>query len=375
MSVNATASAAAIASQLDGLTLTRSATIVLFIYEALVTSDREVACFWTANKRSGATFLFYANRGISMTLYIMDMANYAPFPSDEFGKAAVQIAQFIPGAAFSALRAFVLSRSKLLGVLVLALSLAPVGANLVHYGYQVSGAIIPFWGCIDTDNTTEALNLRFGHLPVVIISRVPLILADVLLVYITWTNISSRDTLTVVRASKRLSLSDILFRDGTDPQLIVSSAMSILNVIHLTFSVTAVSCIDNQRTSLPGSLMHSDRSRSWSRVQAMSASSAPRACQSRHSSIFPRGYALLTHGTLPGSITAILVSRFLLELQEANQTVVRLDRDDPLHTSRDPYDSTPTFISSLGAFINPDLPALQDDDYELHGVGSRSRLE
>ncbi len=32
---------------------------------------------------------------------------------------------------FSALRAFVLSRSKLLGVLVLALSLVPVGANLV----------------------------------------------------------------------------------------------------------------------------------------------------------------------------------------------------------------------------------------------------
>lgn len=34
--------------------------------------------------------------------------------------------------AFSALRAFVLSRSKPLGVLVLALSLAPVGANLVR---------------------------------------------------------------------------------------------------------------------------------------------------------------------------------------------------------------------------------------------------
>ncbi|TFK82270.1 hypothetical protein K466DRAFT_590631 [Polyporus arcularius HHB13444] len=336
MSVNATASAAAIASQLDGLTYVACfEAAFLFIYEALVTSDREVACFWTANKRSGATFLFYANRGISMTLYIMDMANFAPYPSDkscsryQFGEAAVQIAQFIPGAAFSALRAVVLSRSKLLGLLALALSLAPVGANLVHYGYQVSGAIIPFWGCIDTDNTTEALNLRFGQLPVVIISRVPLILADVLLVHITWTKLSSRDTLKVVRASKRLSLSDILFRDGTDPQLIVSSAMSILNVIHLTFSVTAVEVM----------------------VQGAS-------------------YV----GLFSAPITAILVSRFLLELQEANQTVVRLDRDDPLHTSRDPYDSTPTFISSLGAFINPDLPALQDDDSELHGVGSRSRL-
>ncbi|KAI0694553.1 hypothetical protein C8T65DRAFT_666534, partial [Cerioporus squamosus] len=41
---------------------------------------------------------------------------------------AMLILQFIPGAAFSALRAYVLSRSKLLGLLVFSLSLAPVGA-------------------------------------------------------------------------------------------------------------------------------------------------------------------------------------------------------------------------------------------------------
>ncbi|RDX54079.1 hypothetical protein OH76DRAFT_1398374 [Lentinus brumalis] len=39
------------------------------------------------------------------------------------------------------------------------------------------------------------------------------------------------------------------------------------------------------------------------------------------------------------------ISRFLLELQEANQMVVRLDPDDPLHSSRNPYDSTPSFVS------------------------------
>ncbi len=63
---------------------------------------------------------------------------------------AFEILQFVPGAGescrascsrfrfsdssrqvFSALRAYVLSRSKLLGVFILALSLAPVGANLV----------------------------------------------------------------------------------------------------------------------------------------------------------------------------------------------------------------------------------------------------
>ena len=69
------------------------------------------------------------------------------------------------------------------------------------------------------------------------------------------------------------------------------------------------------------------------------------------------------------SITAILVSRFLLALQEADRTVVRLDPDDSLHTSRDPYNGTPSFISSLGAFINPDLLTPSDDDVEMEVVG------
>ncbi len=63
------------------------------------------------------------------------------------------------------------------------------------------------------------------------------------------------------------------------------------------------------------------------------------------------------------SITAVLISRFLLDLQEANQRVVRLDCDDPLHSSRSPYD-VPSFISSLGAFINPDLLTSSDDGLE-----------
>ena len=68
-----------------------------------------------------------------------------------------------------------------------------------------------------------------------------------------------------------------------------------------------------------------------------------------------------------GSITAILVSRFLLQLQEANQSTVRVDAEDPGQSSRDPYD-TVSFISSLGAFINPDLSAVTspDDDSEEH---------
>ncbi len=69
---------------------------------------------------------------------------------------------------------------------------------------------------------------------------------------------------------------------------------------------------------------------------------------------------MLTHSQ-SRSITAILISRFLLELQEANQTVVRLDPDDPLHSARDPFDNAPSFISSFGGFVHPALLARSDE--------------
>ncbi|TFK92635.1 hypothetical protein K466DRAFT_581767 [Polyporus arcularius HHB13444] len=72
------------------------------------------------------------------------------------------------------------------------------------------------------------------------------------------------------------------------------------------------------------------------------------------------GQSLVSAFTAP--LTAILISRFLLTLQEANTMVVRLHPDDPLYSSRDLYNSTPSFISSLGGFVNPDLWARSDED-------------
>ncbi|KAI0704196.1 hypothetical protein C8T65DRAFT_830827 [Cerioporus squamosus] len=153
---------------------------------------------------------------------------------------------------------------------------------------------------------------------IVIMSRVPLIAADILLIYITWTKLSSWAALRDMRSSKRLSLSDILFHGGT----IYFIVLFALNVLHLTFTATAVAGDGSD------------------------------------------GDSVITYFTAP--ITAILISRFLLALQEASQAVVRIDRDDPLHSSRNPWDSTPSFISSLGGFINPDLSARSDDDgFEL----------
>ncbi|TFK78614.1 hypothetical protein K466DRAFT_446181, partial [Polyporus arcularius HHB13444] len=265
---------------------------VLFLYDTFLTFDQEVAYFWTTKRISGATLLFFANKWISMTVFVMSLVGFAFFHSDKvrslndckfivdvcscslFAIAghAMGMLQFIPGAAFSALRAYVLSRSKPLGIVVAALSLAPVGANLVNYGYQYSGENFPPFGCLATDNTTAALSLRFGLF-------IPLIAADIILIYITWTTLRGSAILTDIQKSKRLTLSDVLFRGGT----IYFIILFIMNVLHLAFSATAVNI------NLGGDI------------------------------------SLITAFTAP--ITSILISRFLLELQEANHTVVKLDAD------------------------------------------------
>ncbi|RDX40551.1 hypothetical protein OH76DRAFT_1394194 [Lentinus brumalis] len=162
---------------------------------------------------------------------------------------------------------------------------------------------------------------------VIIGSRVPLVIADTLLIYITWAKLSSKSVLEDFRLSKRLSLSDVLFRNGT----IYFVVLSLLNILHLALAVFAVAKSDSFGVYV-------------------TTFTTPYASEC--------GFLLAIR-----SISAILISRFLLELQEANQTVIRLDSDDPLHSSRDPFE-TPSFISSLGAVIDPGLPAQSDDDLE-----------
>ncbi len=64
---------------------TLSLTIVLFLYDTVLTFDREVVYFWTAKRISGAALLFFANKWISMMYYVMLLVGFASFPSDKVG--------------------------------------------------------------------------------------------------------------------------------------------------------------------------------------------------------------------------------------------------------------------------------------------------
>ncbi|KAI0712728.1 hypothetical protein C8T65DRAFT_176577 [Cerioporus squamosus] len=51
------------------------------LYEAIVTFDREVACFWSS-KWTGAPLLFFANKWISVTYAVLELVRFARMPSD-----------------------------------------------------------------------------------------------------------------------------------------------------------------------------------------------------------------------------------------------------------------------------------------------------
>ncbi|TFK92465.1 hypothetical protein K466DRAFT_228471 [Polyporus arcularius HHB13444] len=59
------------------------AVAVLFVYDTIITFDQEVAYFWTAKRIGGASLLFFANKWISLTVYVMLLVSFASFPSDK----------------------------------------------------------------------------------------------------------------------------------------------------------------------------------------------------------------------------------------------------------------------------------------------------
>ncbi|RDX40553.1 hypothetical protein OH76DRAFT_1490189 [Lentinus brumalis] len=296
------------------------ASSALFIYDAVITFDREVAYFWTTKRIGASRLLFFANKWISITVYVTLLSHHAYFSSDErlvhnLADSIARILQIIPGAAFSALRAYVLSRSKSLGILVAAMYLAPVGANLVLYGYQFAGFYFPPFGCLGKDNLPSSSNIKRAFKSAGDHMRLRMLMPVA-------AQLSGQQG--CARQSTKLLLSDILLCGGT----LYFVVLFILNLLHLVLSAT----------SMAGNGYES----------YVAAFTAP--------------------------FTAILTSHFLLGLQEANQMVVRLDPDDPLHSLRSPYDSTPSFISSLGGFVDPDLSAasrFDNDGLDLQ-VGSRA---
>ncbi|KAI0696558.1 hypothetical protein C8T65DRAFT_32373 [Cerioporus squamosus] len=353
-----------------------SASVLLF-YDYLLTLDKEAGLFWK-KKLSGASLLFLCNRYLTLLTQIFDVVQFTTNMSDEscdsFSKVAatIDLCQYVPWAVFSGLRAYALSRYKPLGILVFLLSLGPDVVNLIKYAYGLSGFSGPVWAvescaeggvdimplpqlsCIDYARTSScepkcacrvqesvpslvrADEQRLSVRPVVIISRSCLIAADVILILITWISLWKR-VVYVSGKLTRLSFTKVLLRDGTVYFIIILT----MNILHLAFSLPSVS--------------HSPSSRNFSQITVF---------------------------TEP--ITAILVSRFLIDLQEANRRPTMIASDDPLHFSTGVSSNIGSLrfasvVTSLGAsFSGPGASGIESESDKgtyQEGLGDGMRLE
>ncbi|KAI0676170.1 hypothetical protein C8Q78DRAFT_373326 [Trametes maxima] len=185
---------------------------------------------------------------------------------------ACGVCQYIPWGAFSALRVFALSQKNwVLSAIVFILSLGPVVVNLVVYGYGLRGQNIAIYGCQELNNATEPVE---GEM-LSAVSRSSLILADTLVIAVTLTKAWNGSFLFDSK-SRISSLATVLVYDGTR-YYVVLLILNMLEVIMVHFSNTPI---------LPG-------------ISYITQISEP--------------------------LTSIFISRFLLDLQAANQATRELN--------------------------------------------------
>ncbi|RPD53472.1 hypothetical protein L227DRAFT_616969 [Lentinus tigrinus ALCF2SS1-6] len=254
--------------------------IALLIYDFVLTFDREVELFWKRKLTSASV------------LFILTSCNRLVKTA-----AITEYMQSIPWAAFSALRGFALTKNRGIAAVIFTLSVAPVGVILAQFVLGISGAAWPVAGCLATyTNTPRELIMsvlnsnsmpspssltNISHVPIV--SRGGQTIADFILVVATWRTLGTAAIRPSMTKRSRGSIAAIMLWNG----LLYFIVLFALNVIHLALWLT---------------------------------------------SVFGNPVSFMTEFTDP--LTTILITRFLLDLQEAEQRDMKLDSDNPLHFPR-----------------------------------------
>ncbi|KAI0334642.1 hypothetical protein GY45DRAFT_1343340 [Cubamyces sp. BRFM 1775] len=277
------------------------AVLAFLTYEYLITFDREVALFWW-RKPTGASVLFFTNRYLPLLINVLNLSISVRICND-YVKAlqTIEILQYLPWAAFSALRTFALSRGKwALAMLVFLLSAVPIGVNFSQYHWLVVYND-PMLGCgksstvtLETAKRHVASNYCFADVP-----------------HGRGHHRSRRNL------DGKPSFARMLARDGT-------RILLVLNTLHLTFTMLSIT---------------SD-------------------------ALSPVSY--FTTFTEP--ITAVLVSRFLLNLQEVNQYN---HRSAPASLTQSiTLDFASRVVGSLGSSLEP-----SDDSVRTPEDGARMSMD
>ncbi|KAL1942950.1 hypothetical protein VTO73DRAFT_4621 [Trametes versicolor] len=136
--------------------------LAFLTYEILITFDREVALVWR-RKFTGASVLFFLNRYLPILVNVLNLASSARMT--DAALQTIQLLQYFPWAAFSALRTYALSGRKWeMAAVVLLLSMVPIGINFSQYHWLV---VIndPTIGCSKNSTVTLEMAKRRMLLP------------------------------------------------------------------------------------------------------------------------------------------------------------------------------------------------------------------
>ncbi|EIW55679.1 uncharacterized protein TRAVEDRAFT_50170 [Trametes versicolor FP-101664 SS1] len=230
-----------------------TAASALLIWHHLLTFDREVAFFWK-RKFSGASGLFFANRYLILVYSIYNLL-WEPLK-------ASNVAQFRFGD--STLVPFVGCTTE---------SAAPVPSHLscqcrapnIHYRYKIDGL-----------RTTVS-----------IVARVSVIVADVIVMALTWATTHRHQSVHVLGVAK--TLSSVMYRNGA-MYFIVLTIINVLYLVSYSLALTAGATASGVRASFFYSVINDTFTR----------------------------------------LTAILMTHFLLDLQEAANAYTHPSGDSQL---------------------------------------------
>ncbi|KAI0763840.1 hypothetical protein BD413DRAFT_642322 [Trametes elegans] len=292
------------------------AVLAFLTYEYFITLDREVTLFWRRS-RTGASVLFLTNRYLPLLVNVLNisslgrMSDAIPASScDAYVKAlqTIQLMQYLPWAAFSSLRTFALAGGDwAIATVVFLLSMVPFGINLSQYHWLVVGND-PDLGCTKMSTITLDVARRYvTHIRLDVTSECNLMdtrvrsndrISNVF-------NCIGRDCPARIVMKGRPSFIRMLVRDGT----VYFSILLLLNALHLIFTMLSI-------TADP---------------------------------LSPVSY--FTTFTEP--ITAVLVSRFLIDLQQVNQYYQRSTPDSVLTGSIPMSLDFTRVIGSLGSSVDP----------------------
>ncbi|KAI0740445.1 hypothetical protein C8Q76DRAFT_790905 [Earliella scabrosa] len=193
------------------------------------------------NARYGTIELASSLRGHSVAEYTRSCHAYSR------AGQAFQFLQYIPWAGFSALRAYALSSNAALSCLIFALCTVPVVINAFIDPIVFGGSVVlSGLGCFGTNS--EDVPTKIGCKSsedvvftsssgltciVSVASRGSLIIADLLIIAITWMTLYRRKSEPLV---EKHSLRHVLLRDGT----VYFICLLTVNTLHLVLSCTSL---------------------------------------------------------------------------------------------------------------------------------------